>query len=68
MTRKAAPHRALLSALTHGLKPLTVSVESSSETPWASATFLGGRHMLDLAVEGPQTEQKDQGPDSPSRP
>ena len=37
------PHRALTRAILAGLDPASATIESDSQTPWASATFCGAR-------------------------
>ena len=58
MSRKADPQNALIAAIAAQLLPATVSVVQHRSTPWASATFTGARHDIDLTVEGPDAPCK----------
>ena len=46
------PHRALTRAILAGLDPASATIESDSQTPWASATFCGARHQFAVTVAG----------------
>jgi hypothetical protein len=46
------PHFALQRVILAGLTPASVTIESESVTPWASATFSGARHCFDVTVVG----------------
>ena len=48
----ADPLDALVKAVIAQLSPACVSVVKRRSTPWASVTFTGARHDLDLVVEG----------------
>jgi hypothetical protein len=50
VSRTSDAHRALREALVALLTPVTVL--SSSDKPWASATFSGARHRFQLALAG----------------
>lgn len=49
----ADPLDALVEAVIAQLSPACVSVVKRRSTPWASVTFTGARHELDLVIEGP---------------
>jgi hypothetical protein len=51
MTRRADPHNALTRALAElfSERGLTADLVTGETTPWASATFVGARHVIGYA-------------------